>query len=178
MRRMTLMLAMGAALAVSACGGDRISYYQVDNYDSSHLGDSTKYGPIPVRVYGEPRAGSGELATANAVAQAMTGANIGTPVEYVAAEQLPADGYVMIVQFGGGAAPGFLCRDGGEPGGVGGDYAAAFCLGETNLSYAAGNVGDSDIASSGFRQAMSTAAVIMLPPVNPNFEDCAVNDCN
>lgn len=172
MRRFYGFLGLAAAaVALSGCVGDRISHNKLEHYDSSHLGDAAKYGPIPVRVYGQPMSGATELATASAIAEAMTGANIGTPTTYVATEQLPASGYAMIVQFGGGVPAGRLCSEGGDSG-VGANYAAAFCLNETSLSSLAGAVGDANIASASFRQSMSTAAVVMLPTENPNYGLC------
>lgn len=179
MRRLLGLLGISAAVAVSGCvgGGERISYAHHSSYDPSYVADAAVRGPIPVRVYGEPQAGAGELATAGAIANAMKGVNIGTEVEYVPAAELPNDGYVMIVRFGDAAAPSRLCEGGGAPG-AGTDYAAAFCLNDEALSYLAGAVGDGDIASSGFRSAMATTAVILLPPDNPEYNDCDRRSCN
>lgn len=172
-----IAFAAGALLAGCVSTSDRIDHVQLSHYYGSYAADAATKGPVPVRVYGQPAAGTDELTTAAAIADAMEGANFGPRITYAAASEAPPDGYAMIVRFGPGAPANSLCSgDNGD--GVGTTYAAAFCYGERPLSYLAGDAGVQDIDSPQFRRAMATTASELLPQENPEYNDCGRRNCS
>lgn len=164
-------ICVAASLTIGACAGvDRINHVTYDGYSAADLGYAVANGPVPVRVLGAPAPGLKTEDVASRIGAAMRGANPGPVVDYSVYEGSSPAGYVMTVRFGQGAPARDICAD-DAPSGVGPDYAAAFCKDGKALSYLAGTVGATDIASSGFRQAMSGAASQLLPLENPEYED-------
>ena len=171
-------IALLSALGAAACAGDRISHVSYDSYSRADLAYAASRGPVPVRVLGAPAAGIEPTALTDRVIEAMTGANFGTPVAYTPYAGTTASGYVMALRFGARGDARALCADTPPPGGIGPDYLAAFCKDGRALPYLEGAVGETNIQSARFHNAIAGAASQLLPIRNPERDDCRGRRCD
>ena len=166
--------ALATATAGCAAGSGRINTVSYNGYDPSYVADVATDGALPVRVIGQPAANVAGEEAASQIGDAMTGANFGTQIEYDVYVEPPENGYVLVVRFGGGTPAGRLCG-GAVDGGVGPEYAMAFCKDGHALSYLSGVSASADVTSEAFRHGMRIAAIEMFPPQNPEL-DCGLED--